>query len=351
MKKHVCTSCHPKNSTEQQAQTQHSHTNTHLSSYLSSIYPLFHSQRSHAATSPQYPSFSTHFPLASPSCSHTPSFSEHRPFARSYREGSKKAYLHTHHWQGKIVGTATLQFCLGPEGWCWRSIVATFIPETNAIFSQQHSSTHFHNFSFEAQLVPLQIPTGSSFGISEGVSSSGVLEGANWLTIKAPWEKGLSFRAGGVAAFSFLMLGLITIPYFGPLWHWLKMQSEPCGMGTPGFWYAEGGHYNENHHAVDFVRYTEQSAWPGGPRGQILSALGEKVLAVADGWVSMVIKGADNGDPAFSNFVLVDHWDVPPHSGQGIDIAFLLNLLILFGKTSLKGVLEIHKKTALYRSL
>lgn len=125
--------------------------------------------------------------------------------------------------------------------------------------------------------------------------------------IKAPWQSGDSWRAGGLARFltSF-------VPFVGSVIV-LTDNFSGCGYGPGGFYYNDGTTHHGNHaFAIDFTRYV--TGLPYFPDEEFKS-----ILAVQAGVVTRVISTfSDHDHSGDANRVEVDH----PGLGELLAVLF-----------------------------
>jgi tetratricopeptide (TPR) repeat protein len=133
------------------------------------------------------------------------------------------------------------------------------------------------------------------------------------IPIKAPYQRGDSWRAGGLARFvtSFA-------PFVGGV-IFLEDNFSGCGYGPGGFYYNDGTTHHDSHaFAIDFTRYV--SGLPYFPDEEFKS-----VLSVQAGVVTFVISSFNDHDHSGdANRVEVDH----PGLGDLLSVLFRRTPLI-----------------------
>jgi murein DD-endopeptidase MepM/ murein hydrolase activator NlpD/predicted negative regulator of RcsB-dependent stress response len=175
----------------------------------------------------------------------------------------QKLYLYTDDWQGHFLrGRVYFLLTRARDGWQWSGLVLT-----------QASDAYFELFP-PAPPATNQLPQ---------------------LPIKAPFPRGVCFRAGGLRRFlsSFA-------PFFGQTIFLPDLLSR-CGYGPGGFYYNEGTtHHGQDAFAIDFTRYRTGIPYYNG-------AGGIPALAVQWGIVTSVRSSIASGDSSLPNYVQVDH--------------------------------------------
>jgi hypothetical protein len=117
------------------------------------------------------------------------------------------------------------------------------------------------------------------------------------IPLKAPWEKGECYRAGGAKRF-----GESFTP-FGFYIFWDDDFSD-CGYGPGGLYYGQSPtHLDKYYFAIDFTRYRKGFPYIDAAEGQL-------VLAAHDGCVTSVRSNLStfeySGDQGAGNFVEID---------------------------------------------
>jgi tetratricopeptide (TPR) repeat protein len=233
------------------------------------------------------------------------------------RGDSRKAYLRTEGWAGKLLrGSVHLQFTLELEGWTWAGVVLSGIPDRELE----------RRFVPEAEWPPL-----------EEIPITG-LETAS-LKFKSPWEAELNFRAGGLG-WSLAHTLSPWAPFVIPV-----LAASPCGFGIGGWFYGQWGHSGKRHFAVDFQRWQQ-----GLPYA--LNAGGCKVLNIADGLVWEVDSQWANGDPDSSHCNLVRVLHATYSSDQTVAALLMAILAALFGdRDAMDRVLTVFRYKSEYAHL
>ncbi len=271
-------------------------------------------------------------------------------------EGHLKAYLQTQGWQGEdFRGLLHFQLRRGPEGWVWGGLVGEIVPTGTiglTIRPRADEADARHEgepvapvprefpsefpselrerdvgvlapsptlgFALEPHAEPLIVSPAEAADMSNdaiGTSTSALT--ATTLKIKAPWESGTCFRAGGVTESAVTLAASIFTPWpfnLIPIAVAAARAQSHCGYGLMGFYYGQSGHNTDrgDHFAVDFTRFTRGVPWA-------LAVRGHRVLAVAEGIVSRVVDKFPNGSSGDheANLVKVDHWDADEGEGGG----------------------------------
>jgi hypothetical protein len=191
----------------------------------------------------------------------------------------QKRYLPTKGWSGGlVVGEAFLLLTHARTGWSWSGVVLT-----------QPGKRWFDFFPAVEPEHNQPLPFG----------------------LRAPWQGGDSYRAGGLDRFlsSF-------IPFVGGV-IFLQDNFSPCGYGYGGFYYNAGStHRGLDAFAIDFNHFQ-----PGLPYFDTTDR--QPVLAAHPGIVTMVCSNVRSGDAMTDNRVELD-FDHDP-------LAVIRATLALFG--------------------
>lgn len=199
---------------------------------------------------------------------------------RLFGNGEKR-YLPTKGWSGDLVGgDAFLLLAKGPAGWSWCGVVLT-----------RPGKAWFDFFPSVEPEKNQPLP----------------------FSLRAPWQGGDSFRAGGLDRFLTSLIPVVGGFIF------LADNFSPCGYGYGGFYYNAGStHRGQDAFAIDFNRFQ-----PGLPFFDTTDR--QPVLAAHPGFVTMVRSNVASGDASNDNRVEID-FDVDP-------LALLRAILALFGIT------------------
>jgi hypothetical protein len=187
-----------------------------------------------------------------------------------------KRYLETEGWEGSFLrNRVVLLLTHALEGWEWSGVAVTEFPEAT---------------------------WGEILGPPERGSNQPLS-----LTIKSPWPRGLTLRAGGIIPFTIQLVRCAGAgPYPLPLLCIFRLAaSSPCGLGPGGLYYGGVAGFNFTHggddfFAIDFARYRF-----GVPLQN--QTFGTQVLAVQMGMVSGVNAAIATGATSTDNRVLVKH--------------------------------------------
>lgn len=182
----------------------------------------------------------------------------------------RKTYLLTEGWKGELLNDrVVLLLTEGRNGWQWSGILLTQPCKAwETLYPPQKPETN----------QPLTID------------------------IKAPWQAGDCFRAGGLKRY---------FQSFAPFVGWFIFASDvgsPCGYGPGGFYYNTSGHSGRHAFAIDFVRYLR-----GVPYVNFASH--QPLLCVYTGVVINSFGGTTTGDDSANNFIEIDHFD-PSQFGE-----------------------------------
>ncbi|MCD4653329.1 hypothetical protein K8T06_05285 [bacterium] len=245
----------------------------------------------------------------------------------------RKAYLKTRGWNGRnFRGEQLMQLRKGPEGWVFGGIVGEIMP-----------GEELHGLLFQVDPPEDAESSHSDPDTSSETGTSSHALTAKRLKIKAPWEKNLNFRAGGVNGSAALLASTIFVPWpfnLIPKGIALAKSFSPCGYGLMGFYYGQWGHKGSEYFAVDFIRFKRGVPFHSNTKGC-------KVLAVAEGLVSRVTSKFPDGSSGNydANLVYIKHWDLKEGEGTVVLLAALISELC-----GNKGAIQTARDMVRYKS-
>jgi murein DD-endopeptidase MepM/ murein hydrolase activator NlpD len=189
---------------------------------------------------------------------------------RTLSGSGDKLYLQTQGWKGRwYQGSVVFVLTRAPRGWQWTGIG---VAAPNELWVERWRPA----ITQENQPLPFEL--------------------------LAPWPAGESFKAGGLKEYALQQAVVLAAAWFGPVVAF-QFSRNPCGFGPRGLYYNQWPtHEEEDAFAIDFTRYRRNVPyWP--------ESGGTPVLAARGGTVVYVRASIPNGNPSFSNTVVIAHAD------------------------------------------